>query len=232
MTGMATTHTGGSQGETAAEERAAYQPRTVLAQVRSGFYGDYGKRVLDILGACTGIALGIVPVVVAGIAMRSDSSGRTFIVQPRMGRGGRVFKMFKLRTMVDDAEKDGMARWASAEDPRVTRVGRLIRRLRIDEFPQFVNVLVGHMSLVGPRPERPELHDQIVGYLPDFANRVAVKPGITGVAQVNDGYAASVDASRRKLGYDLEYIQNQSFWLDLTVMLRTLRVVITGHGSR
>ena len=143
-----------------------------------------------------------------------------------------MFKMFKLRTMVDDAEKDGMARWATAEDPRVTRVGRLIRRLRIDEFPQFLNVLVGQMSLVGPRPERPELHEEITNCYPDFAIRLAVKPGITGLAQVRDGYADSVSSSRRKLAYDRRYIRSLSLKLDVLCLFRTLRVLSTGDGSR
>ena len=203
-----------------------------LGHVPTGIYAQFGKRALDFLGACVGITLGFVPVVLAGVAIRWESPGPMFIVQPRMGRGGRVFKMFKLRTMVDDAEKDGTARWASPEDPRVTRTGRWIRRLRIDEFPQFVNVLLGQMSLVGPRPERPQLHEEIASRYPGFSDRLAVRPGITGLAQVRDGYADSVDSSRRKLEYDLEYIRCESVWVDFTIMRQTVRVLATGHGSR
>ncbi len=149
----------------------------------------------------------------------------------RVGCGGRIFELIKLRTMVASAERDGI-RWASVNDPRVTSVGRWIRRLRIDEVPQFVNVLLGQMSLVGPRPERPEMHDQVVRVYPEFAFRAAVKPGITGLAQVNDGYADSVESSRRKLRYDLRYLTNVSFWLDMGLMLKTVKVVLTGRGSR
>ena len=160
------------------------------------------------------------------------SAGPVFILQPRVGRAGRIFEIVKLRSMVANAEHDGVAKWAGKQDDRITPVGRWIRRLRIDELPQFVNVLLGQMSLVGPRPERPELHDQIVKAHPEFATRVAVKPGITGLAQIYSGYADSVDASRRKLAYDKRYLAHISLGLDFTLLLKTVRVVLTGHGSR
>lgn len=203
----------------------------VLSGAPRGFYARYGKRVLDIAGGLVGLVLGVFPVLAAAIAMRIESRGPVFILQPRVGRGGKIFEIIKLRTMVADAEAQG-PRWASVDDPRITPVGRWVRRLRIDEIPQFVNVLLGHMSLVGPRPERPEFHDRIVSRYPDFAKRVAVKPGITGLAQIYDGYADSVESSRRKLAYDLHYVAHLSFWLDLSLIFRTVRVILTGHGSR
>jgi lipopolysaccharide/colanic/teichoic acid biosynthesis glycosyltransferase len=164
--------------------------------------------------------------------MRLESRGPVFILQPRVGRAGRIFEIIKLRSMVADAERDGEAKWAGAQDERITPVGRWIRRLRVDELPQFVNVLLGQMSLVGPRPERPELHDQIVKIHPEFSMRVAVKPGITGLAQIYNGYADSVDASRRKLQYDRRYLAHISAGLDFSLLVKTVKVVLTGHGSR
>jgi lipopolysaccharide/colanic/teichoic acid biosynthesis glycosyltransferase len=203
----------------------------VVAHAPDTFYARYGKRVLDVLGSLAGILLGALPVLVAAVAMRLESRGPVFILQPRVGRGGRIFEIIKLRTMVADAEAGGV-QWASVNDPRITSVGRWVRRLRIDEIPQFLNVLLGQMSLVGPRPERPELHDRIVARYPDFAKRLAVKPGITGFAQIYDGYADSIESSRRKLAYDLQYIAKLSFWLDLELIFRTIRVILTGYGSR
>jgi lipopolysaccharide/colanic/teichoic acid biosynthesis glycosyltransferase len=164
--------------------------------------------------------------------MRLETRGPVFILQPRVGRGGRIFDIVKLRTMVADAEGDGQAKWATIRDERITPAGRWIRRLRIDELPQFVNVLLGQMSLVGPRPERPELHDEVVKVHPEFATRVAVKPGITGLAQIFNGYADSVDSSRRKLEYDRRYLAHISLALDLSLLVKTVKVVLTGHGSR
>lgn len=203
----------------------------VLSHSPQGFYARYGKRLLDIFGATVGLLLGALPVLAAAIAMRMESRGPALILQPRVGRGGRIFDVIKLRTMVPDAEAQG-PRWASPDDPRITPVGRWVRRFRIDEIPQFVNVLLGQMSLVGPRPERPEFHDLIVSRYPDFAKRVAVKPGITGLAQIYGGYADSVESSRRKLAYDLRYVANLSFWLDLGLIFHTFRVILTGYGSR
>jgi lipopolysaccharide/colanic/teichoic acid biosynthesis glycosyltransferase len=187
---------------------------------------------VDTFFGLLGVILGVFPVLIGAIAMRLESRGPIFILQPRVGRGGRIFEIVKLRTMVADAEEDGVAKWAGEQDERITPAGRWIRRLRIDELPQFVNVLLGQMSLVGPRPERPELHDQIVKVHPEFATRVAVKPGITGLAQIYNGYADSVDASRRKLEYDQRYLAHMSLGLDFSLLLKTVNVVLTGHGSR
>lgn len=212
--------------------RAALPLADTLEHAPDGFYVRFGKRVFDIFGALLGLVLGAIPALVAAVAMRLETRGPLFILQPRVGRGGRIFDMVKLRSMVADAERDGQAKWADVEDPRITPVGRWVRRLRLDELPQFVNVLMGQMSLVGPRPERPEMHDQIVKVHPEFAIRVAVKPGLTGLAQIFNGYADSVDSSQRKLAYDRRYIANISLGFDFTLLLRTVKVVLTGHGSR
>ena len=212
--------------------RATLPLRSALAHAPGGFYHNFGKRALDLVGAAIGIVLGFIPLVVAAVAMRIESPGSVFILQPRVGRGGRIFEIIKLRTMVADAEREGGAQWTTAEDPRITPVGRWVRRLHIDELPQLINVMLGQMSLVGPRPERPELHDQIAERVPAFATRVAVKPGLSGFAQIYDGYADSVESSRNKLDYDRRYIANVSLGLDLSLLAQTVKVVLTGHGSR
>ena len=212
--------------------RATLPLRSALEHAPGGFYCNFGKRALDLAGAAIGIVLGCIPLVVAAVAMRMESAGSVFILQPRVGRGGRIFEIIKLRTMVADAEREGGAQWTTAKDPRITPVGRWVRRLHIDELPQLINVMLGQMSLVGPRPERPELHDQIAEEIPAFATRVAVKPGLSGFAQIYDGYADSVESSRNKLDYDRRYIANVSLRLDLSLLAQTVKVVLTGHGSR
>ena len=140
--------------------------------------------------------------------------------------------LLKLRTMRPDAEADGRPRWASRGDPRVTRVGRLLRRTRVDELPQLLNVLRGEMSLIGPRPERPCFVEQLSHELPGYALRHLVLPGLTGYAQVHAGYSASAAEARLKLTYDLHYLRHQSLALDLAIALRTAAVLLTGRGAR
>ena len=147
-------------------------------------------------------------------------------------KDGAVFELFKFRSMRHDAEKQGKAQWAAENDSRVTRVGRVIRKLRIDEIPQAINVLRGDMSLIGPRPERPEFVEQLKQAIPLYDLRHSVLPGISGWAQVNYPYGASIEDARRKLEYDLFYIVNSSLLLDVRIILRTIRVVIFRHGSR
>lgn len=141
---------------------------------------------------------------------------------------GKSFQVIKLRSMNVNAEVDGI-QWAHANDPRVTRIGKFIRRTRIDELPQLINILKGDMSLVGPRPERAYFYDEFMKTYPQFYLRLEVKPGLTGLAQVNGGYDLSPG---EKLEYDLKYIQTQSFWLDLRVLMKTAQVVVSGHGAR
>jgi lipopolysaccharide/colanic/teichoic acid biosynthesis glycosyltransferase len=143
---------------------------------------------------------------------------------------GRPFTIYKFRTMRQDAELSG-ARFAESGDSRVTTIGRLLRRTRVDELPQLWNILCGDMSLIGPRPERPEFMANLQQHIPNFIDRLGLKPGLTGIAQVVNGYDNELEGFRRKVGYDLLYLQNCSFWNDLKILFRTIRVVITGEGA-
>ncbi len=157
-----------------------------------------------------------------------ETPGSPFYLQERVGRNGRHFKMIKLRSMLCNAESAG-AKWAEANDPRITKVGAFIRKTRIDELPQLVSVLKGDMSLIGPRPERPVFTRQFAKEIRGFEKRLLVKPGLTGLAQVNGGYNLS---PQEKLKYDLEYIQNLTFALELKILLKTCKVIVTGEGAR
>jgi exopolysaccharide biosynthesis polyprenyl glycosylphosphotransferase len=152
--------------------------------------------------------------------------------QRRVGQGGRVFTLYKFRSMGIDAERPGMPHWTKPDDERITRVGRFIRKWRIDELPQVINVLRGEMSFVGPRPERPYFVDQLEKQIPYYALRHSAKPGITGWAQVRYQYGASVDDAIEKLQYDLYYLKNRSLFLDLMIMVATVEVVLWGRGAR
>jgi sugar transferase (PEP-CTERM system associated) len=189
------------------------------------------KRAMDIALALTGLIVTLPVMVAVAIAVRLDSKGPVLFRQARVGERGRIFVLNKFRSMTVDAERDG-AVWATARDPRVTRVGRWLRRTRLDELPQFWNVLVGNMSFVGPRPERPEFVETLQRAIPFYMGRHSVKPGITGWAQVRYCYAASVEDSTEKLQYDLYYIKNLSPLLDLVILLNTLQVVLFARGSR
>ena len=160
-------------------------------------------------------------------------SGRpVFYRQERVGQGGRTFTIYKLRSMRQDAESDGTPRWASTEDDRVTFVGRIIRKTRIDELPQLFNVLRGDMSFVGPRPERPFFVRQLIEEIAYYDVRHSVKPGITGWSQVRYPYGASVEDALAKLEYDLYYVKNHSLFLDLLILVETAQVVLLGKGAR
>lgn len=152
--------------------------------------------------------------------------------QERVGLNGRLFNVVKFRSMRTDAEQDGKPRWASASDDRVTRVGRVIRKLRIDELPQLFGVLGGSMSLVGPRPERPFFVDQLTQKIPFFAVRQSVKPGVTGWAQVRYQYGASVEDAAEKLQYDLYYVKNHNLFLDIIILFETVGVVLMRKGAQ
>ena len=166
------------------------------------------------------------------LAIRFDSRGPIIYRQERVGLGGRPFMCLKFRSMTVDAEKDGVARWATKNDVRVTRVGAFIRKCRIDELPQLISVLRGEMSLVGPRPERPSFVKQLQAEIPFYDIRHSVKPGITGWAQVCYPYGASVEDAKGKLQYDLYYIKNHSFFLDLIILAQTAHIVLFGKGAR
>ncbi len=178
------------------------------------------KRVFDILWASVGMVFLILAFPFLALAIYLDSPGPIFYAQERVGRYGRTFRVFKFRSMVPDAEKNG-AVWASEKDDRVTRVGRFLRKMHIDEFPQFVNILKGDMSVVGPRPERPEFIEELAEEIPFYRVRHAVKPGMAGWGLIHQGYGASKEDALVKLQYDLYYIKHQSFWLDLMILGRT-----------
>ncbi len=189
------------------------------------------KRVFDVVASTVGLLLGLPILAVAAAAIKLDSPGPVLYAQERAGAFGRRFRVLKLRSMRTDAESQG-ARWAAEDDPRVTRVGRFLRRSRVDELPQLWNVLVGEMSLVGPRPERPVFIATLEREIPFFRQRLCMKPGVTGHAQVRCRYGASVDDAREKLAYDLFYIKRFSLWFDLSILIDTVKVVLLRIGSR
>ena len=170
--------------------------------------------------------------VLVAIAIKLDSPGPIFYRQERVGLNGGVFQLWKFRSMRADAERDGTPRWASTVDDRVTRVGRFIRLVRIDEIPQVINVLSGDMSFIGPRPERPFFVEQLRELLPNYDLRHRVRPGITGWAQVNYPYGASIEDASRKLAYDLFYLKKNDVLLDLAFLMQTVRVVLFAQGAR
>lgn len=191
-----------------------------------------GKRVFDILASLLVLVIGLPLMLIAAIAVKLDSKGPVFYRQSRVGMFGEPYDILKIRSMRTDAEAAGKAVWASENDPRITRVGHLIRKLRIDELPQLWCVLKGDMSFVGPRPERPSFVEELERQLPYYAERHMVKPGLTGWAQINYPYGASVEDARVKLEYDLYYAKNYSPFLDLLILLQTVRVVLWPEGAR
>jgi len=190
------------------------------------------KRVFDIVSALVLVVLAMPLMLITALLIKAESRGPVFYRQGRVGLNGRSFNVTKFRSMRTDAEKDGKPRWALANDTRVTRVGNVIRRVRIDELPQLFNVLRGEMSLVGPRPERPFFVQQLTQDIPFYAVRHSVKPGVTGWAQVRYHYGATVEDSQEKLQYDLYYVKNHTLFLDLIVLMETVGVVLTGKGAR
>jgi exopolysaccharide biosynthesis polyprenyl glycosylphosphotransferase len=188
------------------------------------------KRVMDILGGLVGLLVFFILFPFISIAVIIDSGMPIFYSQPRLGQGGRLFKIFKFRTMRQDAEADGNVRPAEENDPRVTRVGNFLRKTRMDELPQFWNVLRGEMSLVGPRAERPELVQAFQKQVPFYRARLLAKPGLTGWAQINYGYVATVKDTEIKIEYDLYYIKHRSFAMDMNIILRTISTVLSQSG--
>jgi len=194
-----------------------------------GFY-PLIKRATDVVLASIGLFfLGLALPFIA-LAIYLDSPGPIFYTQERVGKGGKIFKAFKFRSMVPDAEKEGKAVWAQERDPRVTRVGRLLRATHVDEFPQFLNILKGEMSAVGPRPERPEFVAELEKEIPFYRTRYCVKPGMAGWGLVKQGYGSSKEDALIKLQYDLYYIKHQSVWLDLVILLKTILDTVTLRG--
>ena len=189
------------------------------------------KRLADILASIVGLMF-LAPVfVVVGLLIKLDSSGPVFYRQMRVGLRGQPYMIWKFRSMSKDAEKDG-PRWAATDDQRISRVGRWLRKLRLDELPQFINVLKGEMSLVGPRPERPVFVQELREGIPYYDMRHTVRPGITGWAQTQFRYGASAEDSHIKLQYDLYYVKNMSLPLDIRIIIETVGVVLSCEGAR
>ncbi|MEP6655975.1 MAG: TIGR03013 family XrtA/PEP-CTERM system glycosyltransferase [Betaproteobacteria bacterium] len=199
---------------------------------RQGFLRTTVKRLFDIIASGLLVAIASPVMVLATLLVAIESGFPVLYRQERIGQAGRVFRVIKFRSMRTDAEDDGKPRWAAVNDERVTRVGRVLRKLRIDELPQLLNVLKGDMSLVGPRPERPFFVDTLTREIPFYAARHSVKPGVTGWAQVRYHYGSSVDDAVQKLQYDLYYVKNHTLFLDMLILFETVGVVITGKGAK
>lgn len=196
----------------------------------SGLYSGF-KRLLEVTVVLLAAPLWFPVMLITGIVIKLESDGPMFFIQERVGQGNKDFKVYKLRSMCKDSEKDG-AQFAQADDMRITRVGHFIRKTRLDEIPQFINVLKGDMSLIGPRPEQRAFVNQFEEEIPFYSYRHVVKPGITGWAQVVHGYAADADDTRVKIEHDFYYIKHFSLWLDILIVVKTIRTILTGFGAR
>ncbi|MDH3443092.1 MAG: sugar transferase [Deltaproteobacteria bacterium] len=199
---------------------------------RRSAWNMFTKRVVDIIGSSLGLLFAAPIAVITAIAIKLDSHGPVLYLQDRAGQNESVFTLYKFRSMQCDAEVATGPQWAVENDPRATRVGRIIRKLRIDEIPQLVNVLKGEMSLVGPRPERPFFVSKLKDKIPYYALRFSVKPGITGWAQISASYADSEEDAVEKLQYDLYYVKNMSPLFDLQILFETIKVIILGRGAQ
>ena len=201
-----------------------------------GFRKSNTRRVLkrsgDLLLALALLALFFPLILIIALLIRIDSKGSVIFSQQRVGQNRKIYRMHKFRSMVHDAEKMSGPVWAEDDDPRITRVGRIIRKWRFDEIPQLWNVLRGDMSFIGPRPEREHFVEQLEKIVPYYRERHSVKPGISGWAQVSYGYGASVDDAIEKLNYDLFYIKNMTFFMDLMIVMRTIKIVLFRKGAR
>jgi len=190
------------------------------------------KRILDIVGSLMALIVFSPLMLIVAILVKLTSKGPVIYSQTRVGKDGKLFQIYKFRTMKQDAEKETGPVWAVIGDSRLTPIGGFLRKTHIDELPQFINVLKGDMSIIGPRPERPVFVEEFKKLIPDYEKRLTVKPGITGLAQVWHRYDETIHDVQKKLKYDLLYIKKMCLWSDIRIIFRTFRVVITGEGAR
>lgn len=186
------------------------------------------KRIFDMFASALGLLICLVPMIFVALAIRLETAGPAIFKQERLGKGGKPYTMYKFRSMRTDAEKNG-PQWATVNDDRCTKVGKFIRRTHIDEIPQLWNVFVGHMSMVGPRPERSYFYDEFEKDIPDFRQRLKIKPGLTGLSQVNGCYDMT---PAERLAYDKTYMEKRGIWADTKILFQTVIVVFSGKGAR
>ena len=201
---------------------------TTSIEIGGGKMFLFVKRLMDILLSAMGLIFLFVPMVVIGIMIKTDSKGPAIYSQERLGKNGKPFRIYKFRSMVMDAEANG-PKWADLDDQRCTKLGRVLRKTRLDELPQLYNILVGDMTIVGPRPERACFYIEFEKNIPGFKNRMAVTPGLTGHAQVNGGYSLGPE---EKIVYDMEYIAKRSLQMDFQCIMKTIRVIFSHEGAR
>ena len=190
------------------------------------------KRIFDVISSISGFIILSPILLIIAILVKITSKGPILYSQTRVGKNGQTFEILKFRTMKVDAEKETGPVWAAQNDNRLTPIGDVMRKLHVDELPQLINVLRGEMSIIGPRPERPVFVTKFKEIIPDYEKRLMIKPGITGLAQVWHRYDETIEDVKKKVKYDLLYIKRMCIWADLNIMLRTVRVVITGEGAR
>ncbi len=198
-------------------------------QKKGGIIYKVVKRFIDIVVSVCALILLIIPMLIIALIVRKTSEGPAFYKQDRLGKNGKPFEMIKFRTMVMDAEANG-AQWSDGDDdPRITKVGRFLRKTRLDELPQLWCIIKGDMSFVGPRPEREIFYEEFEKYIHGFKHRLCATPGLTGLAQVNGGYNLKPE---EKIVYDMEYINNRSLWLDFKILVKTVTVIFTHDGAK
>ena len=203
------------------EERTEYIVRTPHGYL-------FIKRAFDIFASALGLLICLIPMGIVAIAIRLESAGPAIFKQERLGKGGKPYTMYKFRSMRQDAEKNG-PQWASVNDDRCTKVGKFIRRTHIDEIPQLWNAFKGDMSMVGPRPERAYFYDEFEKDIPDFRQRLKIKPGLTGLSQVNGCYDMT---PAERLAYDKTYMEKRGLWTDTKILFQTVAVIFSGKGAR
>jgi exopolysaccharide biosynthesis polyprenyl glycosylphosphotransferase len=232
----------GAVGYTPSEIKTSVPEPNTLALFSSGFLTmlitfirktyPLSKRIIDIVGSLIALVLCAPIILLTALLIKLTSKGPIFYTQVRVGKDAEHFKIFKFRTMKVDAEKATGPVWASKNDNRLIPCGKFIRKAHIDEIPQFVNVIMGDMSIIGPRPERPVFVEKFKEEIFDYSKRLYVKPGITGLAQVCHHYDDSIDDVRKKIKYDILYIKKMCFWTDINILAKTIGVVLTGAGAR